>query len=143
MSNATKKTLQEVVEIMREAGWTGEKTYSNIGNNHGIIGDGNQQTITNSFNTGTHGTELAKLLEALRTAFEAEKQSLSPHELKTVERCLTAIEEEANEEEPSGAVIKAMSEKLVKGIATSAQAVGLVKAATKRWDFCQQWSTGG
>ena len=113
------------------------------GTNQGIIGDGNQHPITNSFNAGVHGAELAKLLDALRTAFEAEKQSLSPQEARTVERCLNTIEEEAKEKEPSGSVIKSMGEKLFKGIETSAKAVGVVEAAKKLWDFCQQWGTGG
>ena len=129
MSNRTKQALKDVAEII----------YENYGTNHGIIGDGNHQTITNSFNAGAQGAELAKLLEALRTAFEAEKQVLTPQEAKTVEHCLSTIEEEAKEKEPFGSVIKSMTEKLLRGIETSAKAAGLVKAGKALWDFCRQW----
>jgi hypothetical protein len=64
---------------------------------------------------------------------------LSPDEVKTVDRCITQIEAEAQEKEPDGAVIKSMGGKLVKAIETSAKAVGVVEAATKLWDFCQQF----
>jgi hypothetical protein len=62
---------------------------------------------------------------------------LSPQEVKTVDRCLSTIEEEAKETEPSGAVIKSMTEKLVKGIEAATQAAGLVKAGKALWEFCQ------
>jgi hypothetical protein len=81
-----------------------------------------------------------KLLEALRLAFEAEKQNLPSEQVKTVDRCITTIEEEAKEKAPDGSVIKSMGGKLVKTIETSAKAIGLVEAAKKLWEFCQQWA---
>ncbi len=106
------------------------ENYINKGENNGIIGKQNRQTISGSFNT--QNADLTALVETMRKEFE----KLPAPETEAVRPYVEAIETEAKKENPDKGFLGVTKDGLVEAAKTCATMTpSLLKAASAVVDW--------
>ena len=104
---------------------TGDKLMNtNSGTNYGIIGEGNTQSITDSFKviSGIHGEELADLFANLNQGLVPLKDEMKGKDYKVLEEHVAALLAEAKKPEPDTNQLSVSG----KGLVEAATTVGAI-----------------